>query len=189
MTAIAMGAVEVVDLARSQSAAIERQYAPLASVATWPWRLKSLLLNSAGALVERYLQKKARRLAQTAIWFRGARAEVEEAADAPRKELDSDDRLRTILDELEADLVSLEREAREIVARFEAADGKRRGQVRDAFRSIANHGADLRSEVRAFKAAVQAHDANHFALQAAVGQGCATCGQIDEAFERLMSQA
>ncbi len=126
------------------------------------------------------LDLMARRLAQKAVWFRGARASLIESP--KRAVLDVDGSLVDMLVTMENQLLEIRRIALKFARRIQEADGKRRGLVRDALRRLAAAGAEFYEEARDFRGALQAHDADR---EAASGRCATTPEEVDSALENL----
>jgi hypothetical protein len=127
-------------------------------------------------------------LQAASIWFKGASAQLQEGV--LREQLDPQDKLRGDLDRLEAELVRAEAETVALVDLLVRKDGRERGAVRDALRTLAIAERDLKAEVRDFASAVRAHDANVCAIASArtrAARHCATPEALADELDRLIS--
>jgi len=153
---------DLVDLARHQTTAFERERTYLARAYRWlPQWLMSLAAATAAPMVLRFVDHHAQWLADRAVWFRGAMASLQETpADHP---LDPDDTLRTALDRMEANLASIRLTAMDVAQKVDRTRG-RTGMTTRALRRMAAAADELAAEVHDFKGVLQAHDANLDAL-------------------------
>lgn len=159
MTAAAMVSFPLQELARNQTLSYRNQSLRL----RFQRRVAAAVTSIASRLAARLLLHSAQRYAQMAIWFRGARDRMEN--EPQDREIDPRDSLRALLDDLEVDLTEAYAEGLE--CQRELSKLGREGRVFAACGRLAQVADELRLEVRAFKGAVQAHDANVNAMQKA----------------------
>lgn len=152
------------DLARNQATIFRHERRKMYFVGA----LSSGLALVAGGFGERVVLHFVHKLAQQVVWFRGAFKSVH--SPELRRALDPQDSLREALDDMERDLIEIRDQANLVAAKLRATDGRASGRVRNAFDRLASTAVELKEEVRAFKGAVQAHDANVGALMAAKGK-------------------
>lgn len=154
---------EVVDLARSQAASFElRRHVMVAlrPLGTALLRLPHLVV---GYAVTAAIKSFARKQNELAVWFRGASAALQ---DSKRSEcLDPEDELRRKLDLMESHLLSLRGETLKLLQRRVSA-GRGDSEVAGAMRHLVAAATELYEDVRSFKGALQAHDADVCALKA-----------------------
>ncbi len=175
---------EVVDLARYQAAEFAHERSILATVyRVVPGRLMRLVEDFCAGFVLRFVTRHTRRLAQQAVWFSGALVAIEQL---PADHLlDPEDMLRAQLDMMELGLTEIARGATGIANNVERAR-RRPGLFTTALRRMATAANELRLEVRGFKGALQAHDANVSALQHA-RRVCTTAAELDAELARALA--
>ena len=121
-----------------------------------PRMIAEAVVRALGGYVAGILEKKARELAELAVWFNGAVVTLEhESVNAP---VDLHDKLVPALEEAEAHLLEMRARVLKLAADMEA-DGHR-GRIVSALRAVARAGADLHESVLHFKWAVMEHDAD-----------------------------
>jgi hypothetical protein len=149
------------ELARNQAATFQQQRKAL--ILSRP--LARFVIPIAGVIAERWVLHYAQKFAQQVVWFRGATESVEnEPLDC---EIDARDALRQSLDSMESELLEISEGSAGRAEALRKWDGNARGRVRDALDRLSRVASELRQEVRNFKGAVQAHDANVAALSRA----------------------
>jgi hypothetical protein len=151
-------ALEVVDLARSEAAGFElHRPTARATLSLSSGLVGFIFAGFVGRMLAVRVNRVAVRLERQAVWFRGATVKVQEL---PRtKLLDPVDDLRAILDDMERDLLAIRGRTLKLLTRRRSA-GLGRGEVGRAMSQVAKAASELYEEVRAFKGAVQAYDAD-----------------------------
>lgn len=158
---LAVSTMDLAGMARDQATAVDHRVVKT----SWLQAAARVSVAPITAWLASSLAERATRLQRSAIWFKGACAELQEH---PRPtEFDPEDSLRTQLDELAELMEKLASDATDAADSLVKTDGRSRGQVRDAFRSVAAAAVALRTEVRDFAGAVRAHDANVWAIATA----------------------
>lgn len=179
---MAVSMMDLAGMARDQATAVDHRTVKT----SWLLAAAKLSVSPLASWMASGLSERATRLQRSAIWFKGACAELQEH---PRStELDPDDSLRAELDGLASLMEKLAGEAAETADQLVKADGRSRGQVRDAFRAVAAAAQALRSEARDFASAVRAHDANVWAIASAKA-GAARVLRSAEDVDAALSQA
>lgn len=175
---------EVVDLARHQAAEFAHERSVLAKVYRMvPGKLMRVLEDLCANLVLRFVTHHTRRLAQQEVWFSGAQMAIEQL---PADHLlDPEDMLRSQLDAMELGLTEIARGATGIANNVDRAR-QRPGLFTTGLRRMATAATELRLEVRGFKGALQAHDANVSALQHA-RRVCTTTAELDAELARALA--
>ena len=161
-----VGNWDVASLAREQAVEFERQHSMRRRARPVVLRILAVPAMLVGALFERQVDKLNHKLQQQLVFFRGARAKLEESETA-ESEIDADDSLRTLIESMEGHLAGMAAQAVEIAEQRFPSDDHRPKPLRDAFRKVGATSIELRSEVQHFKWAMQAHDANVCALRRA----------------------
>ena len=138
-----------------------------------------------GSVIERKIDSVNHTLQQQLVFFRGARAKLEESETA-ESEIDADDSLRALIDLMEGHLSGMSAQAIEIAEQKFPGDDERPKPMRAAFRRLSATSVELRDEVRLFKWAMQAHDANVCALRHARSVS-RTAEELDGELVRIFS--
>lgn len=127
------------------------------------------------------INRHTRRFVDDALWFRGMRAELEERIGA--SEIDPEDRLRMRLQRVEAGVAAMLADAERM-----AEPGPRHRALRTmaAAQGLRQALLDLRGEVRRFIGAIQAHDANVFAMRQVI-RVCSSSDELVKALEDATS--
>ncbi|BDI04523.1 hypothetical protein CATMQ487_14930 [Sphaerotilus microaerophilus] len=181
---MAVSMMDLAGMARDQATAVDHR-----TVKT-SWLLVAARVSVAPltSWLANGLSERATRMQRSAIWFKGAVAELQ---DNPQPiQIDPQDALRTELDRLEAMLANLAREATNAAEQLTKADGRSRGAVRDALRQVAQASQALKSEARDFASAIRAHDANVCAIDAAragSAMAASTPAELDAQLVRLLA--
>ena len=186
MTA-AVSTFEVVDLVDAQAAEfatersrLVRERSRLARVYRLvPQKIFGLLGDLFAGMALAFLNRHARWFAHRAVWFRGAQADLENLPLG--RLLDPDDHLRTSLDRMESGLAEIVGASQRLAKETEIIRG-RRGMFSAALLKLAAAADEMRQEVRHFKGALQAHDANVDAIRRA-RRICSSPSELDEALD------
>lgn len=182
MTA-AVSTFEVVDLASAQAAEFATERSRLARVYRFvPQKLVGLLEDLFADIALGYLNRHACWFAQRAVWFRGAQADLENTPIG--RQLDPEDRLRASLDRMEVGLAEIAGASQRLAKDTDAIRG-RRGMFSAALLRLAASAVEMRKEVRHFKGALQAHDANVDAIRRA-RRICSSLSELDEALDTAL---
>lgn len=181
---LAVSPMDLAGMARDQASAVGHRTVKTSwLLAVARWYVAPLASWLAAGLAER-----ATRMQRSAIWFKGAIAELQEHPEA--RQIDPEDALRAELDQLEATLAGLAAESAAAAGNLVKADGRSRGEVRDALRQVAQACLTLKAEVRDFAGALRAHDANACAIEAArssSAKAATTPAELASQLDQLLS--
>lgn len=172
---------EVIDLARSQAARFEHQRSVLVFLKPVALGVLRLPYMVAGHLVAKAVDHIARQFAERAVWFRGATSAVQECP--RRRPLDPDDEARAYFDKMELHLLGLRREALKTI-QLRSKSGRPKSSVGEAMSRLVSAVTELYEEVRAFKGAIQAHDADVSSMTAVAAPNV-TESDVCAALDRL----
>ena len=142
---------DVTDLALEKVHVVEAKAKP-----PLPRVIAELIVRALGGFVAGVLERKARELAELAVWFNGAVVTLDH--ESVNAHVDLHDRLVPALEEAEAHL--LEMRARVLKLSSEVEARGHGGRIVAALRAVARAGADLHESVLHFKWAVMEHDAD-----------------------------
>lgn len=159
-----IGNWDVAGLAREQAVEFERQHSIRRRARPLVLRFLAVLGLLVGSILESQVNKVNHELQQRLVFFRGARAKLEESETA-ELEIDADDSLRSLIDSMEGHLAGMAKQALEISEQKFPTDDRSPKPIREAFRRVGATSIALRDEVQHFKWAMQAHDANVCALR------------------------
>ena len=142
---------DVTDLALEKVHVVEAKTRP-----PLPHVIADAIVRALGGYVAGLLEKKARELAELAVWFNGAVVTLQqESVNAP---VDINDRLVPALEEAEVHLLDMRARVLKLSADIEASG--HRGRIVGALRAVARAGADLHESILHFKWAVMESDAD-----------------------------
>lgn len=154
---------EIVEMARGEAVRFERKQSVLERSRPLLQCALRLPLKFIIRFVARRIDAIAHRFAHHAMMFAGARQFV--IAKTAERELDADERLRELLDGMERDLLGLRRNTLDLISSCsKRAERSPENEIVASLRRAAGAAAELYEEVRAFKGAIQAHDANVWAV-------------------------
>jgi len=116
----------------------------------------AFVLKVLGSYLAGYVEKKARRLAELAVWFNGAVVTL--GQERVNAHLDLNDQLVPSIEKMEASLLEMREAVLKLIAEFAANAPDSRAV--SALRSLAHAASDLHEAASAFKWALMENDAD-----------------------------
>ena len=174
---------DVVDMAMSKATKFEHQH----SLLVWLRPIAKAVFRAPLAVAilcaAWFVDRLARNIAEKAIWFRGGCALLQEHR--LDHQLDPADKARAHLDKLEAELLEFRGNVMNVLELRRRGRPVSRSRVTPSLERLAAAVGDLYEVVRAFKGALQAHDADVCSSQDSPVAFWSTESQVEEGIRSL----
>lgn len=177
---------DVVDMAMAKASKFEHQHSVLVLLRPIAKAVFRAPLAVAILCVAWFVDKLAQDIAEKAIWFRGASARLQEHR--LEHQLDPEDKAREHLDKLGTELLEFRGNVMNVLEGRRRSRPGSKGRVTPSLERLTAAVTDLYEETRAFKGAIQAHDADVCSAQAAPPTFWATESQVEEGIRTLCQQ-